>query len=203
MAAPRTCKVEHDRLVCGLPKLALPSGALSRYCYWDRLAKTSMEAQVREAKRRAQEFARLEGTTGPEIDALVRPPSMDPPWKLCRSCRAWCPTWYMRGARCNPDAYSRTRSKRNQRVYGVEPDDFDRVFELQGGKCGICGNAQLDRSIALDHDHKTGAARGLLCKRCNHDLLGAAFDSLRILKNAVRYLEHPPFSGPWEGRIEK
>lgn len=189
MTTPRTCKVEHDGEPCGLPKLVMPSGALSPYCYWDRLTKTGMEAQVREAGRRLVFAA---GTYWPEAGE-----------KQCLTCYARPPAWYMSGPRCKADAYTKRREQRNRSTYGVEPDEWQAVFDLQGGRCAICGNAQLDRSIATDHDHKTGAPRGLLCKRCNHDLLGAAFDSLRILRNAVRYLEHPPFSGEWEGRIER
>lgn len=192
MTTPRTCRVEHDGEPCGLPKLVMPSGALSPYCYWDRLAKTSMEAQVKAAIRRKEgvyyELGRAADTNG---------------FKQCLTCRARPPAWYMSGSRCKADAYSKRREQRNRATYGVEPDEWQKVFDLQDGRCAICGNAQLDRSIALDHDHKTGEARGLLCKRCNHDLLGAAHDSLRILKNAVRYLEHPPFGGQWEGRIER
>ena len=51
--------------------------------------------------------------------------------------------------------------------------------------------------LALDHDHKTGAVRGYLCQRCNHDLLGAAYDNVDILRAAVRYLETPPADGAW------
>jgi hypothetical protein len=34
--------------------------------------------------------------------------------------------------------------------------------------------------------------RGVICKRCNHDLLGAAHDDIEILKRAIAYLESPP-----------
>ena len=193
---PRTCGTatswkDVPLHACGRPALILPSGSSSPYCYWHRLIRTSLEAQNREASRRRANAAHSMDSPDQETD------------KLCVSCLTWCPIWYMEGKRCKACAWHRRRSRRNQTVYGVEPDEWQAVFDLQDGKCAICGNEQLDRSIALDHDHKTGKARGLLCKRCNHDLLGAAFDSLRILRNAVRYLEHPPFSGEWEGRIER
>lgn len=203
-AIPR-CMELHEPVSGGLvpcrrEKLRLPSGSRSKFCYWDRLLATSKEAQVRAAVRRlAKQPAEL--LLFRSIDKGN--PALEE--KHCPDCDTWVPLWYMdsRKVRCVADAYSKRRENRNRTVYGVEPDEWQRVFDLQGGRCAICGNAQLDRSIATDHDHKTGAARGLLCKRCNHDLLGAAFDSLRILKNAVRYLEHPPFSGEWEGRIER
>jgi hypothetical protein len=71
------------------------------------------------------------------------------------------------------------------------------VLALQGGVCAICRRGQQIKSLALDHDHKTGAPRGILCQRCNRELLGAAFDSVHILRAAVAYLERPPFGGEW------
>jgi hypothetical protein len=201
-AIPR-CRELHpltsgELVSCQREKLILPSGSRSKFCYWDRLASTSKEAQVRAARRRlAGEPAEL------AMFRNVYQGNVLLGTKSCLDCNSVVPLWYTSGTRCIADAYSKRRSQRNQRVYGVSPDEFERVFQLQGGRCAICGNESLDRSIALDHDHKTGSPRGLLCKRCNNDLLGAAFDSLRILRNAVRYLEHPPFSGSWEGRIEK
>ena len=51
-----------------------------------------------------------------------------------------------------------------------------------------------DNRLAVDHDHTTNAVRGLLCSKCNHELLGAAHDSLELLERAVAYLkgEHAP-----------
>lgn len=191
---------EGPLVACGREKLRMPSGSRSKFCYWDRQLSTSKEAQVRAAVRRlAKVPAELMLFRSIDKGNLLLEE------KHCPDCDTWVPVWYMnsRKVRCIPCAYVHRRDQRNLATYGVERDEWQRVFDLQDGRCAICGNEQLDRSIALDHDHKTGAPRGLLCKRCNHDLLGAAYDSLRILKNAVRYLEHPPFGGQWEGRIER
>ena len=61
-----------------------------------------------------------------------------------------------------------------KRVYGMADGDWDRLLALQGGRCAICGCTARERRLVVDHDHKTGAVRGLLCTRDNHDLLGAA-----------------------------
>ena len=82
-------------------------------------------------------------------------------------------------------------------VYGLTPTQYNELSELQGGRCAICRNRQTMRAIAVDHSHKTGDVRGLLCKRCNHDLLGASFESVRILLAAAVYLIAPPTSGAW------
>jgi len=50
----------------------------------------------------------------------------------------------------------------------------------------------------MDHDHRTNENRGLLCSRCNDELLGAAYHKIEILRNAIFYLAHRPLSGRWQ-----
>ena len=56
-------------------------------------------------------------------------------------------------------------------------DDYMRMFDAQNGVCAICGQPELTkhnngqvRRLAVDHDHTTGAIRGLLCNNCNNML---------------------------------
>jgi hypothetical protein len=79
-----------------------------------------------------------------------------------------------------------------ERTYGVTAGDYAAILKEQRGRCPICGGSPKSKRLALDHDHKTGKPRGLLCSRCNHDLLGAAHDSVQILRAAINYLENPP-----------
>jgi hypothetical protein len=53
--------------------------------------------------------------------------------------------------------------------YGVDQAWYDAKFAEQGGVCAICGSADLHgrKYLAIDHNHGTGASRGLLCIRCN------------------------------------
>jgi hypothetical protein len=53
---------------------------------------------------------------------------------------------------------------------GVTDADYDRMLNEQGGGCAICGNPPKSRRLHVDHDHKTGKVRGLLCFRCNRAL---------------------------------
>lgn len=69
---------------------------------------------------------------------------------------------------------------------------YDVLFKKQGRRCAICQREPRKIRLAVDHDHRTGKVRGLLCKRCNHDLLGSAHDSVEILYDAINYLEQPP-----------
>lgn len=67
------------------------------------------------------------------------------------------------------------------------------MLRYQGGKCFICQRATgKRRRLAVDHDHKTGRVRGLLCNPCNRDVLGHLRDSVAALERAVTYLKHPP-----------
>jgi hypothetical protein len=67
--------------------------------------------------------------------------------------------------------------------------DYDRNYQIQKGLCKICGVHQSDskQAFAVDHDHRTGFFRGLLCPPCNL-LLGSAKDNKDILQNAKNYL---------------
>lgn len=55
--------------------------------------------------------------------------------------------------------------------YGLTVGEYYELLEHQGGVCAICGSASSKRSksgrLFVDHDHKTGRVRGLLCHRCN------------------------------------
>ena len=103
-----------------------------------------------------------------------------------------------RGAtRCRPCASSVAHDARVAKVYGITGDDYDALLALQGGKCAICRARPRSKRLAVDHDHKTGAVRGLLCSRCNHDLMGSAWDSLAVAVALWHYLNTPPASGSW------
>ena len=53
---------------------------------------------------------------------------------------------------------------------GVDDVEYTRRLEAQGGGCAICGATPKTRRLHVDHDHRTGAVRGLLCHRCNRAL---------------------------------
>ena len=47
--------------------------------------------------------------------------------------------------------------------------DYDRNYQIQQGKCKICGkhSTEFKNNLHTDHDHETGLFRGLLCAVCN------------------------------------
>jgi len=86
------------------------------------------------------------------------------------------------------DSYRRTqRDLRYRRLYKITLEEYETMFEEQGGSCAICGNPS-GVSLAVDHDHITGKVRGLLCWSCN-SAIGLLGDTAESVMKAVRYLE--------------
>jgi hypothetical protein len=62
------------------------------------------------------------------------------------------------------------------------------MLAAQGNACKICGSPNSgERSLAVDHCHRTQRIRGLLCSACNTGL-GSFRDSPELLKSAIKYL---------------
>lgn len=90
-------------------------------------------------------------------------------------------------------------------VYGITPHQYRLLYVAQRGRCWICRKARGihpddphglgAQRLGVDHNHVTGAVRGLLCARgdksCNR-IIG--WLDLPALKRAAGYLEHPPAS---------
>ncbi len=73
--------------------------------------------------------------------------------------------------------------------YGITEEEFNSMLERQEGKCAICGTTDWGKpSPSIDHDHKTGKVRALLCNRCNR-VLGLAEDSPELLSMMSNYLK--------------
>lgn len=67
---------------------------------------------------------------------------------------------------------------------------YDESLEaIRSNGCMICGDLKdmMGRNLAVDHDHKTGKNRGLLCHHCNTGL-GLFNDDVELLKKAISYL---------------
>lgn len=90
------------------------------------------------------------------------------------------------------DASERKHRARVAKVYGIEPDDYDRLYCYQEGRCAICQRATgKTRRLSVDHNHETGRVRGLLCRPCN-DMLGHGRDDPAFFERAMWYLNDPP-----------
>jgi len=90
-----------------------------------------------------------------------------------------------RNCYCKPCRSQLERAKRFLREYGLTEDALTGLIAAQGGMCAIC---QYRPAIHVDHDHLTGAVRGVLCFPCNA-ALGHFKDRIDLLARAASYLE--------------
>lgn len=75
--------------------------------------------------------------------------------------------------------------------YGLTKEQYEALYEAQGGVCYICQRATGKRKkLAVDHDHKTGYVRGLLCSPCNN-ILAHIRDDLDAAWRIRHYLVNP------------
>ena len=86
----------------------------------------------------------------------------------------------------NKDRVFANNIKRN---FGISVKQYSELLKNQGGVCAICGSIpNAKKRMAIDHDHKTGRIRGLLCHMCNLSL-GGFRDDPEMLKAAIVYLD--------------
>jgi len=183
------CGTYHNGELCGRPKF----GSSPLYCYWDRVARMSATDQ-----RKAAE-ARLAVALGP---ARTTVPKKEWPAgeRWCAGCQSYVPLWYCTRLATGGEQLSRCRActkagvsrSRDLSVYGVGPERKAAVLKKQRNACAACRKGQAIKELAMDHNHKTGAWRGILCQTCNHKVIGGAFESARILLACAYYLMNPP-----------
>lgn len=96
---------------------------------------------------------------------------------LCKSCTISC------------------NNKYQLKKFGLNEEQYAKILLRQNNGCAICntGTGHYSKSnikcrLAVDHDHKTGKVRGLLCNSCNR-ALGLLKDSITNLQSAVVYLK--------------
>lgn len=101
-------------------------------------------------------------------------------------------------AKKKKDKIPHTIKKRHlMSTYGISPETYMGAFGAQAGRCAICNKKQrhmFDKftsrvgKMCVDHCHKSGRARALLCSHCN-TALGMFMDDQRIVGNALNYLK--------------
>jgi len=85
------------------------------------------------------------------------------------------------------------RQNEYKRCYGILLDEYEDMLKYQNGVCAICKQHETAKQngktkmLCVDHDHKTGKVRGLLCTKCNK-VLGLVDDNKIILENMIDYL---------------
>lgn len=118
--------------------------------------------------------------------------------KKCRYCgkifQPVAPSHHYCSEECTVNASADSYIHRN---YGISLEDYKDLYIRQEGKCAICGSKgfTLKKSqkvpLVIDHNHKTGEVRGLLCPNCNR-ALGLLKDDEFSIKNTIKYLQQKP-----------
>ena len=97
-------------------------------------------------------------------------------------------------ATCNICIRLRSKGDRLKHKFGITQADYDLMLDSQAGVCAICHQAETrmkfgkPTQLAVDHDHKTGETRGLLCHKCNAGV-GQFNDDPSLLRAATQYIE--------------
>ena len=86
--------------------------------------------------------------------------------------------------------YDATHTQQRQaahfkRKYGLSVESVEQLSVAQGGACAVCGEKT---KLSVDHSHKDGHVRGLLCIKCNTGI-GMLKDDPEVLRKAATYLE--------------
>ena len=96
-----------------------------------------------------------------------------------------------RGPKCHGCRYKqrsfdyKLRNNQKKGGYVISKDEYEMILMQQGGHCAICKKTD---ELCVDHDHKTGIVRGILCKK--HNLgIGLLDDSPEILRAAANYIQ--------------
>jgi hypothetical protein len=167
-AKPAESKPDIDCAICGAS--FSPRTKLSKYCSEMCRGKSQIAA------RTAVKGPRCCYKCGAGVEVAPGAPGRT----VCESCRA------------EPLRERRQEIERNRtlRRYGITQDDFDRMLTEQGGRCAICATDSPGGRSAwhIDHDHATGAVRGLLCHLCNVGI-GNLRDDTDIMRSAIAYLD--------------
>lgn len=102
----------------------------------------------------------------------------------CRHCRS---KYWKRKYKENPQRFKTANRKLLCKRFDITEEEYQNLLAQQNGVCAICQRLPVDRQLDLDHDHKTGRARGFLCRSCNVSL-GHFADNIVWLNKAVKYL---------------
>lgn len=155
---------------CETCKARIPvarTGPTPRFCSECRAAREIARSKYRAADRRCY-----------KCQALVPDAERKPGHVVCGACRA--------DRRTDRKAYERRRTLRK---YGLTQEQYDQLLASQGGRCPGCGTDDPGaRGWCIDHCHKAGHVRALMCFRCNL-IVGQADENPATLRALADWLE--------------
>ena len=109
----------------------------------------------------------------------------------CKECQATQARGWYHGNK--EQAGSTTRRRNLRKNYAITENEYAALLEKQDGVCAICDQSERSHRngapnrLSVDHCHRTGVVRGLLCHACNR-ALGLFNDDVARMEAAFRYL---------------
>jgi hypothetical protein len=165
-------------------------------CQWHWLLRQPIEIQIKAAE------ARESCSEGLPRRERVKPAEWPEGERWCSGCQSFVPTFYAQGSRCRACNSRAAHASHIRRTYDLDPAEYQRLLEWQGGVCYICGQTPRVRRLAVDHDHRTGEVRGLLCANdefgCNMQLRRLLND-VEMARRALAYVELAPLARMRQG----
>ena len=185
MSAKKSCKEDG----CELPKFRS-----YHRCVWHYLMTQPMDEQVRYAAYRLKVASERDGFVH---RSRVKPEEWPAGKRWCAGCQWWVPLFYVpkNGSRCRACNSRANYASHLEKTYDITVEEYERLLAFQGGRCAICGQQPKARRLAIDHDHETGAVRGLLCSAdewgCNVSLRKLLNDPEMARRAYAYVLQHP------------
>ena len=108
------------------------------------------------------------------------------------TCKTCCYKHSMKWQKSNPDkAKVYRRRNKLKKKYGISLEKYDEMLQKQNGVCYICQRSQANgKPLYVDHCHKSGIIRKLLCEKCNFTL-GLMDEDKTLLNRLIDYInEH-------------
>jgi hypothetical protein len=164
---PRALRPDTTCEGCGRTIRVSKTGPMPRWCTDCRARKEDQRARDRMAVRRCH-----------KCNMALPDARRRPGVAVCDSCRV------------DPRKHRLAHEQRRRlRRYGIVQDDYDRKFQEQDGRCAACRTDMPGiKGWCIDHCHKTGRFRAILCMRCN-TVIGLVDEDPGMLRALAGFVE--------------
>lgn len=203
-------RFEHFRRSKGIPAkqptVQVENGVTKRPCSRCKLVKSledfdtnpsgylGHDSDCSECKRRRGElYRRGKGIKAPRTVSILTDESGYPTHRECSRCKNMLPLEQFNKHRLaylgiHPYCKECSSARHLMGKYGMTPEDKSYLYLMQKECCAICLEFVELEKIHVDHCHKTGRVRGLLCSSCNK-ALGLVKDDPLTCQNMMNYLQ--------------
>jgi len=160
-------------------------------CSWHWLERQPIERQVSAAKWRLER-----AQARPGFVHRSRVPKIEWPagGRWCAGCQTYVPLHYTQDSRCRACASQAAYASHRRATYEISDEEYEQLLAWQDGRCYVC-RRETKKRLAVDHDHRTNAVRGLLCANdqwgCNVTL-ALPLNDVEAARRLLAYAEMSP-----------